>query len=36
VKTGHREERVVERGLGGHMMEILDVAAAERGCRVGS
>lgn len=34
VKTGHAEERVVELELGGRVIDILDIVAAERGCCV--
>jgi len=34
VKTGHAEERVIELDLGDSVTVILDIVAAERGCRV--
>lgn len=34
VNTGHAEERIVELELGGRVIDILDIVAAERGCCV--
>ncbi|GLS37303.1 hypothetical protein GCM10010869_28960 [Mesorhizobium tianshanense] len=34
VKTGHGEERVIELKLRSRVTEIVDIVAAERGCRV--